>query len=370
MLTAVKKNIGNVLGWKTNRKILVFESDDWGSIRMPSKETYESMLRSGVRVDKCRYNKYDALESNADVEMLLEVLSRYKDSNGNPPIFTAFAIMANPDFEKIKESDFQQYFYEPFTETLQRYNNRDRILALFKEAIVNKLFHVEFHGREHLNVNRWMADLRSNVTTTRIGFEHKLTGISTNIADDITKIYQAAFDVDRVHELKQHKKILEDGLNLFEKIYGYRARFFVPPNYIFNNSLDETLAKLGVQFITTGKKAIQPLGGGKRKISYRYSGKRNNFGQIYMTRNALFETNSSDSIDWVNNCLRDIKNAFRWNKPAVISTHRINFSGSINPKNRSNGLIQLNKLLQEILLHWSDVEFMSSTALGNLMLEE
>jgi hypothetical protein len=32
----------NLRGWKTKRKIVVIESDDWGSIRMPSPESFNS----------------------------------------------------------------------------------------------------------------------------------------------------------------------------------------------------------------------------------------------------------------------------------------------------------------------------------------
>lgn len=33
-----KRHFLNLPGWHTRRKIVVIESDDWGSIRMPSKE--------------------------------------------------------------------------------------------------------------------------------------------------------------------------------------------------------------------------------------------------------------------------------------------------------------------------------------------
>ena len=33
----LKNNLVNYNGWQTNRKIIVFESDDWGAIRTPSK---------------------------------------------------------------------------------------------------------------------------------------------------------------------------------------------------------------------------------------------------------------------------------------------------------------------------------------------
>lgn len=51
----VKDTIYKWRGWKTSRKIIVIESDDWGSIRMPSKEVYNSLLKQGIRVDKDDY---------------------------------------------------------------------------------------------------------------------------------------------------------------------------------------------------------------------------------------------------------------------------------------------------------------------------
>ena len=34
----VSRNLSNLPGWRTKRHIIVIESDDWGSIRMSSKE--------------------------------------------------------------------------------------------------------------------------------------------------------------------------------------------------------------------------------------------------------------------------------------------------------------------------------------------
>ena len=40
----------------------------------------------------------------------------------------------------------------------------------------------------------------------------------------------------------------------------------------------------------------------------------------------------------------------------------------INPNNKSNGLIQLKRLLKLIIRKWPEVEFMDSGSLGNLIL--
>jgi len=170
-------HVFNSIGWRTDRKIIVFESDDWGMIRMASKQAYNYFLQKGLPVDKCLYNSNDTLESNDDLESLFEVLSCVKDKNGNYPVLTANNIVANPDFEKIKQNDFQEYYFEPFTETLKRYPNHDRVLDLYKEGINDKLFRPQFHGREHVNVANWMLALRQNEDSTRMAFEKNMFSI-------------------------------------------------------------------------------------------------------------------------------------------------------------------------------------------------
>src|SRR5690606_8043965 len=100
------RNLGNIKGWRTNRKIIVIESDDWGAVRMPSKAVYDELLASGLKMNNCSFCKYDALASHTDLEKLFEVLLRHHDANGNNPIITANTIVANPDFDKIRKSNF------------------------------------------------------------------------------------------------------------------------------------------------------------------------------------------------------------------------------------------------------------------------
>ena len=136
------KLLNNHLGWKTNKKIVVFESDDWGMTRMPSKEAYKELLKKGYDVDKCPYNKYDGLESNEDLQQLMEVLLSVKDFNGNPAKFTMNNIVANPDFDKIRDSGFEKYYYESFDQTLKKYSNTDNVMQLYKDGLEKKVFKI------------------------------------------------------------------------------------------------------------------------------------------------------------------------------------------------------------------------------------
>ena len=87
----------------------------------------------------------------------------------------------------------------------------------------------------------------------------------------------------------------------------------------------------------------------------------------YQVRNVVFEPAHERGFDWVNYSLKQIETAFFWNKPAIISSHRVNFCGHIDPKNREVGLTALKQLLHKIVNKWPEVEFMSSVELGDLL---
>lgn len=358
------RHLSNLPGWRTNRKIIVFESDDWGSIRMPSKQAFDSLSKVGVDLtsgDAARYNTNDTLAAKEDLIALFEVLNAVKDKNEKPAVFTPISLVANPDFEKIKATDYQQYFYEPFTETLKRYKREDAF-NLWQEGIKKRLFVPEFHGREHLNVQVWLRNLQKKDAHTVSAFEQGMWGF--NNPGPIT--YQAAYDLEFPQDIEYQKTVIKEGLALFEKLHRYKATFFVPPNGPFNSQLEETSFNSGIKYISTSKLHQEPQGNNQFKKKFYWLGKKNKHGQRYITRNAFFEP-SQPGKDWVDSCLNDISLAFKYHKPATVSTHRVNYIGSLNPGNRNNGLKQLSQLLKEITNRWPDVEFMTSAELGDLI---
>jgi hypothetical protein len=365
----ILKGISNIPDWKTRRRIVVFESDDWGSIRMPSVEAFRRLDKAGVQLrnpfgEAERFNMYDNLATSRDLENLYEVLSSVKDSTGRPAVFTPVAIVANPDFQKIEDSGFQKYFYEPFTETLKRFPGCENAFKLWKEGIENRLFVPQMHGREHLNVPDWMRALQSGDKDALQSFREQFWGyipVSDPDAD-----YLAAFLADSRDDLLQMEEIIEDGLNLFEELFSYRAVFFVPPNGVFNNSLNSSLASNGIRYRSNSKIQVEALSKSKTKKRLHYHGKKGKHGIRYIIRNVVFEP-SREGVNWIDTSMDQISSAFRWNKPAIISTHRVSFVGALYPENRDKGLSALSALLREIVKNWPDVEFMTTEELGALM---
>src|SRR5690554_1688411 len=99
MLKNLIKNLSNIPGWRTNRKIVVIESDDWGSLRMSSIKAYQDLKNKGVSLDQgagARYNQYDTLASKEDLAHLFDVLKSVKDKNGKAAKFTAVYLSKIP----------------------------------------------------------------------------------------------------------------------------------------------------------------------------------------------------------------------------------------------------------------------------------
>ena len=102
---------------KTNKKAIIIASDDWGSIRLKTLDDRNYLESAGLKIQGNRFDSFDALETNKDLELLFEVLLKYKDKDGNHPVITAVMNVANPDFAKIKSSNFENYYFETLKET-------------------------------------------------------------------------------------------------------------------------------------------------------------------------------------------------------------------------------------------------------------
>ena len=278
---------------------------------MPSKKVYDKLLNAGIRVDKCPYNRNDSLATEEDLSALFDVLSRIRDKNGNNPVITANAVVANPDFERIKASDYQNYFFEPFTHTLRKQPTHQNAFNLWKQGINAGLFHPQFHGREHVNVPMWLNLLRANNPVLNKAFDFGFWGLGPSIANTGNLNIQATFDALEKAELDPQKKAINEGLDLFESLFDYRSKSFIANNFIWHPDLNPVLANKGVTIFQGMKYQKLPiLNGPKRRMVRHYLGERNKLKQLFLIRNCTFEPTQHREIDSVSACFNDIKNAF------------------------------------------------------------
>jgi hypothetical protein len=337
---------------------------------MPSREVYEKFLVMGFPVDKLSYLKYDALESNSDLEALFEVLTSVKDSNGNHPVFTANTIMTNPDFDKIRQSGFRDYHYELFTETLKRYPEHDKVMDLYRVGIEKNVFYPQLHGREHLNINRWMKAIQDEKSNARLAFDYGFYDLATSHTKISQDSFVDALNISNTLEIKEHNNSIKEATNLFNAIFGYPSISFIAPCYIWSPELEPLLFDSGIKVLQGNSYQLIPKAGRVNVFQKRlhFTGEKNKNNLRFTIRNCYFEPSSKNySNNEIYSCLDQIESAFKYHKPAIITSHRINYIGFIDESNRSQGLKMIESLLKQIILQWPDVEFISSAKLFELM---
>ncbi|KAB1063540.1 hypothetical protein [Salibacter halophilus] len=369
MLGVFKRNIINCYGTSIMNPVVVFESDDWGMIRSRSKDSLSHLSEKGYPVEYCTYNRFDSIERNQDIIGLLEILDKHKSFDGSPAKFTINNIVANPDFDKIHENGYQKYYYQSFTETLKEYPETDLVMDLYRQGLKDGLIQSQFHGREHVNVNRWLDALKTGDKRFHDAFEERQFTVAEQGRTSGRRDYLDAFGRAYNIEFESEESIIRSGLDLFEEIWGFKSKSFIAPCYTWSPEIERHLFRGGVKYIQGTHIQRIPREGLDLKIKkkYHWQGRKNKSGLKSIVRNVMFEPSEHNSDpSMVDHAMAQIKNAFFWNKPAVISTHRVNYIGRLNPDNRDKNLRLLDKLLTQILKNYPDVRFMSSDELGKL----
>jgi hypothetical protein len=337
-------------------------------MRMPNPATLQTLLKAGLKVDDVSFNRLDGLEKKEDLELLLEVLDKHRDHRGNPAKFTCNMVLGNPDFEAIERTGFAEFVHESMFDSYRRYHGED-LRPIWEQAIASGLVRPQFHCREHINTGLWMRDLKAGQPETKLCFKHRFFGLRTRTSSSVQKHYLAAYSAENEEELSQIRKIALDGLDRFESFFGFRSCTLVACNYVLPTELEAPLFSAGVRGIQTRIKQTVPSVArhGLRTHHRRFTGQTNRAGQRYTVRNALFEPYQNQHSDWVSLGLRQIAEAFRFKTPAVISSHRINYSSAMDVAHRDVNLSGLRQFLTRLVNRWPDVEFLSTDELVALM---
>lgn len=358
-----------MFGWRTKRHLVVIESDDWGTIRMPSREVYEEFLRRGIRVDRDAECRFDNLATKHDFENLFEVLHSVKDKNGHPAVITANTLSANPIFDKIRESDFTKYYFEPFTETLKRDAAHVGAWEMWQQGMADGVFHPQCHGREHLYVKKWMHTLQIGDPLMCTAFDLGVWSLTWLVDPSIPKYYMGAFNSGEEADIREFEVIIDDALRMFREIFGFDSKSFIATTYEWSPKLEPFLVQRGVKYIQGEFKQRIPLDDDKTiRTTYRgFQGTRTKAGLIRLFRNCFWEPSTKPNVDYFSDCMKRIDIAFKHGKAANICAHRVNFIGSIDSKNTDKNLPEFRRLLQEIVKRWPDVEFVTSDQLGEII---
>lgn len=355
-----------IKSWQSREKIIIIESDDWGSIRTSSRSAYSKLLKKGYNMNASKYS-LDALESNIDLQELFNVLSNHRDSEGNSACFTANMVMTNPDFKKIKDADFQEYLIEPVSKTLIKQKDRDRVEDLWNEGFAERIFCPQLHAREHIRFWEWMKDLKSAKQEALQTFNLEMCGVPLRCSKVSTSYFLPLFVDDSVlyKENINQETLIKEGANLFKNVFKFESKSTIAPGCGWTSKTEEIWALNGVKYIQGGLLQEHHYANSVKYIPHYLGEKSQIGGLLYLVRNCLFEPSDSKDEEYWKITFKQIEQAFSIKTPAIISSHRVNYIGSICRNNREHSLRQLDLLLKAIVKRWPEVKFLNSTQLGD-----
>jgi hypothetical protein len=365
----VAKKLLEWRSFKTDRKILVIESDDWGSRRTDDVDALRHLNKINSAVRQDRFTQLDNIASEHDLSYLYEVLSSVKDTNGCFAKITANVSVANPDFRAIEESGFSKFSYEPFYKTIQRKTNGQRILTLWDEGIKTGIFVPQLHGREHVHALAWMSELRLGNADLIKAFRLGACGIPYRPLLKLRrKNLQAALDAYGIDgEIDFQTAWLAESSKMFKEYFGFHSDTFIAPAYTWPSSLLTSFHSLGIKGLQGIRLQYEPTGDDRMyKKRWHYTGQGTDKGIAYLVRNVFFEPASNPQNDLADITLSKIANAFKHSFPVIIGSHRINYIGSLDATNRDRNLNSLKQILKSVLKKYPTVEFMSSNQLLSL----
>ncbi|MBK8599647.1 MAG: hypothetical protein IPN80_03065 [Flavobacterium sp.] len=185
--------------------------------------------------------------------------------------------MANPDFDKIRASNFTEFHYENSRRLSKISNHANNLKCGWKE--VQWFFSLSFTV-EHLNYKRWLKVLQQNNKAAHFCFDWNATYSGTG---DYS--FMEAYDWDSTEDIPEQKSVIADGLNIFKETFGEISRSFIAPCYNWDPSVEVVLKEHGVEWIQGLRSQLIPTGTFDQYTYLRHTfGETNSLGIKYNIR--------------------------------------------------------------------------------------
>ena len=334
MRQIIGRRLRRLAHWRCAEPVLVIESDDWGLQRRASRERLRSFGEPGEWAD-------ETAETDGDLHRLFDVLDRHRDATGRPAAFSGNVVVTNPDHDAIARDRYDVYHEIPIS-------TREDLRVAWQEGVERRVFFAELHGRRHFSVEAWLADLRRDVPGAReLSSEYRHGGLS--LLEGQNWRYHTEYVSWRTGVEPDEKTLaaeLKDSLDILERIFGRRPTSTIAPHYIFSSRVEKAWRKAGLRFVQGANYHIlRSEDGGHGTASVSHSlGERSPSGLLHLHRFIRFEPRPERPHQGVAAALGSIRWCFDQRIPAVVDTHRINFTG----RYREGGLRALDELLHAL----------------------
>ena len=347
-----------------SRPILVIESDDWGWNSGDAKSVGESYREFGYNVPP--YAEQNALETPDEVRSMVDILVEHKDSRGKSAVLTANMIMANIDFEAVRQNNLTEPVLIPLDSDSPRNPVSKKLISEYKNGVKIGVFWPQLHGLCHINRDVWLKGLRENEPFAAKAFllnSPPLTYAGNDLARYSSVYLDFSVSPSVSEKYENQIKDVKEAVNIFQRMFKFLPKSTIAPFYVWDDNSEEAFYSSGIRYIQ-GANVQQYARDSEGNLLQRSHdlGQLNDKGLYYLTRNITFEPQKSNeslvaSTEW------KIKGAFLTRRPATIITHRLNYVGVNAEKYRK----QLDQILGFVENDFPSVLYMSSDELGSVI---
>jgi hypothetical protein len=345
-----------VEGFAFGRPLVVLQSDDWGRVGVRDREGWEELQSLGVSLGERNYDFY-SLETAQDVEAIVALLDRHRDSTGRPACLGMNFILSNLNFAKMNADNFRQIHLRPLTEGLPDGWNRLGLFEAYRQGISAGVLSPGLHGTTHFcrsAVERHLDDPGERGTLLRtlwqagvpyihwrmpwIGFEYSAPGQNG----------RESFLTSEAQQI-----LVDDAVTIFTKLFSQTPRSACAPGYRANQSTHQAWAKSGIQVAQNGP-------GHEIPPHFEAGG-----SILHLYRTMDFEPSAAHQFS-VEACVRIAEESFARGIPAIVSVHSINFHSTLKDF-RSRTLNLLDEFLSALESKLPDLLYVRDEDLYDLV---
>lgn len=300
-----------------DRPLLILQSDDWGRIGLCDSDGARRLANSGIKIGEQPYDFY-TLETSADLEALISMLSSHRDSTGRPAVMVMNFITANLDFRRSLQ-DASKLHFQPLADGLPDGWSRPGLLEGYRQGVAAGLFYPALHGASHFcrqAVQRYSEDdgerghlLRTLWAAGTPYIYWRMPWIGYEYWD-----FEQPSD-QRFLRKDQQEKYIGEAVALFAKLFGTLPRSACAPGYRANSDTNSVWSALGIRSAQNGPSSL-PLPHFDKN------------GTLQLYRTIEFEPAVSPDFS-LENVLRKAEDCFAARIPAVLSVHSINFHSTV-----------------------------------------
>jgi len=313
------------------RPVLVIESDDWGA--GPPDQ-------SGV------------------LDEILLLLAGFSDRDGRPPVMTLGIILATADGSEFRSSSNYQ------RKSISAASYRP-LLDVINKGVEAGVFSVQLHGLEHFWPPALMTASEGDKAVKAWLKEAPLAATEDLPSALQSRWVDASVLPARPLSRRDVKRAAQEEVDAFQSVFSVIPEVAVPPTFVWNRDVEQAWAAAGVGVIVTPGRRFETRDEKGRPADAGapiYNGQPGEKGIIYLVRDVYFEPSLGHSAE---QAVAALESKVRLCRPALFETHRFNFLGTEEEKNRA--LAELERLLRLAVENYPDLAFLSSGKLATIL---